>query len=495
MRPLTSRWETEASLWWLIAIAAFARLVSLGLYPVMDKTESRYAEIARKMAEMGDWVTPWFDHGVPFWGKPPLSFWMSAASFKVLGVSEFAARLPHWLGACAIAWLVWGWLAGRSRREAVIALALATGSAALFLAAGAVMTDIALALGTTMAMRGFWLGLQGDPASRLREQALFFVGMAIGLLAKGPIAAVLVGLPLAVWTLRFGKLGLVAREFRWLTGTLLTTMLVVPWYVLAELRTPGFLEYFLVGEHWHRFVTPGWQGDLYGSAHAFPRGSIWLFAIAAFLPWSVLIPVASLWWRRTVAPAPAADRPLRFYLLLWALTPCVFFSLAGNILWTYVLPGLPALAMLLALWLVRVPQGAQVNRLLAGGVAVMVLGICAAVVTINFSSLGETASTRDLVADYDLHREDGQALIFLQRRPASAAFYSRGRAEQVCCADELLSRLDHGAVFVAIADAQRDKLPEALVARLQRVSHRGHYELFRAGPEPSQDRGPPDAGP
>jgi len=495
VRRLTSRWETDASLWWMIAIAAVARLVSLGLYPVMDKTEARYAEIARKMAELGDWVTPWFDHGVPFWGKPPLSFWMSAASFKVLGVSEFAARLPHWLGGCAIAWLVWGWLVGRSRREAVISLALVTGSAALFLAAGAVMTDIALGLGTTMSMRGFWLGLHGDPAGRFREQALFFAGLAIGLLAKGPIAAVLVGLPLAVWTLRFGKLGLIAREFRWVSGLLLTTMLVVPWYVLAELRTPGFLEYFLIGEHWHRFVTPGWRGDLYGTAHAFPRGSIWLFAIAAFLPWSVLIPVASLWWRRTVAPAPAADRPLRLYLLLWALTPCAFFSLAGNILWTYVLPGLPALSMLLALWLARVPQGAQVNRLLAGGVGVMVLGIGAAVVAINVGSWGEEGSTRDLVTDYDLHREDGQALIFLQHRPASAAFYSRGRAEEVCCADELLARLAHAPVYVVIADAHRDKLPKALFARLHSVSHRGRYELFRSGPAPSQDRRAPAATP
>jgi hypothetical protein len=57
-----------------------------------------------------------------------------------------------------------------------------------------------------------------------------------------------------------------------------------PRYVLAELRTPGFLQYFLMGEHWHRFVTPGWTGDLSGKAHAFPRGSIWPFAIAACLP-------------------------------------------------------------------------------------------------------------------------------------------------------------------------------------------------------------------
>ncbi len=135
VRPPTSRWKSDAALWWMIATArrapGFARALS------SDGTDRvPLTRITRNMAETGDWVTPWFDHGVPFWGKPPLSFWMSAASFKVMGVSEFAARLPHWLGACAIAWLFWGWLARRSRREAVIALALAIGSAALFLAAG-----------------------------------------------------------------------------------------------------------------------------------------------------------------------------------------------------------------------------------------------------------------------------------------------------------------------------------------------------------------------
>jgi 4-amino-4-deoxy-L-arabinose transferase-like glycosyltransferase len=89
-----------------------------------------------------------------------------------------------------------------------------------------------------------------------------------------------------------------------------------------------------MGEHWHRFVTPGWTGDLYGKAHAFPRGSICLFAIAACLPWSVLLPIAGLRWRRAILPPPALDRPLRLYLVLWSLAPCVFFSLAGNILWT-----------------------------------------------------------------------------------------------------------------------------------------------------------------
>lgn len=332
MPPPKYRSTDHRSLWTVLAVAAVARLATLGLYPILDPTEARYAEIARKMAELGDWSTPWFDYGVPFWGKPPLSFWMTAASFKVLGVGAFAARLPHWLCGGLVAWAVWSWLARRSRSEAIYALALLTGSVVFFVSAGAVMTDMALALGTTLAMRGFWLALHGAPTERLREQCLFFLGMVIGLMAKGPVAAALVGVPIAIWALGAGDIGRVLRGIDWGRGLFLTAALVAPWYAWAEWRTPGFLEYFLVGEHWQRFVTPGWRGDLYGSGHASPPGSIWLFSAAAFLPWSLLLPVAAWRWRRATGPIAAEDRSLYGYLLLWALTPCVFFSLARNVL-------------------------------------------------------------------------------------------------------------------------------------------------------------------
>ena len=80
----------------------FLRVISLALYPLMDTTEGRYGEMARKMAEMSDWITPWFDVGVPFWGKPPLSFWMSALGIKIFGVNEFAVRFPQFLAALTI---------------------------------------------------------------------------------------------------------------------------------------------------------------------------------------------------------------------------------------------------------------------------------------------------------------------------------------------------------------------------------------------------------
>ena len=336
-------------LMWALVALLLMRITTLGLYPLLDTAEARYGEIGRKMLELNDWVTPWFDYGVPFWGKPPLSFWMTAASYKLFGVNEFSARLPHFLGALLVGWLIWDWSARRSRQEASYTIALLAGSAGFFVAAGAVMTDMALVLGITLTMRGFWLGLYGTEIVRKRERWLLFLGLAVGLLAKGPLVLVLVGLPIALWALVTGNVLTVLRSLPWLRGGLLTLVLAAPWYVLAERHTPGFLNYFLIGEHWHRFVTAGWQGDLYGHAHARPRGTIWIYALAAAFPWSLLLPIAALRWRKSRQTAPQTDRAeesWRLFLLLWGLTPFIFFTFAGNIIWTYVLPGIPALALL-----------------------------------------------------------------------------------------------------------------------------------------------------
>ena len=88
--------KSERTLWFILSSILLLRLLGLGVYPLMDTSEARYAEMARKMVELSDWVTPMFDYGVPFWGKPPLSFWTQAASMTVFGTNEFAARFPAW---------------------------------------------------------------------------------------------------------------------------------------------------------------------------------------------------------------------------------------------------------------------------------------------------------------------------------------------------------------------------------------------------------------
>src|SRR4051812_38032750 len=277
---------------WLLVLLGFAlvvRIATLGAYPLMDNTEARYAEIARKIVETGDWLMPQFKYGVPFWSKPPLSMWATAIAYLMLGVNEFAARLPSFLASLPVVWMTY-LLGTRSEgRDVGLRAAVVLVTTPLFLVcSGAVMTDPALFLGTTLSMAGFWQAMTGTGGVARAWGYAFFVGLAIGLLAKGPVGVVLTLAPVGLWTIWKGGIGNVWRRLPWLSGLALTIALAVPWYVLAERRTPGFLDYFLIGEHWKRFTESGWKGDMFGSAHSRPRGTIWLYALASTLPWSAL---------------------------------------------------------------------------------------------------------------------------------------------------------------------------------------------------------------
>ena len=201
---------------------------------------------------------------------------------------------------------------------------------------------------------------------------------------------------------------------------------------MAEARTPGFLEYFIVGEHWQRFVESDWQGDLYGHAHSFPRGTIWLFAILAFLPWSFVLPVIA--WKRRRAGAVGRRPTTRASLATCGLghsLPCVVFTLSGNILWTYVLPAMPALAMLAAMYLARTPGGAAPERTVALGVGFTALATVAVVAAFNLGGWDDHRSMKSLVSEYrSLTR--GEPLVFFRHiavlRLVLQRGHGRGRA-------------------------------------------------------------------
>ncbi|WP_417346970.1 ArnT family glycosyltransferase [Ferrimonas sp.] len=410
----------RSPLGWVLLLALAVRLISLGVYPLMDTTEARYGNMARLMVETGNWLTPQFDLGVPFWGKPPLHTWMSAGSAATLGMSEFALRLPHWLAGVAVLALMALFARRQGLSGLVCAMVLAT-CVIFAIAAGAVMTDIALTLGMTLAMVGFYLGWQG----RYRAGYLGFVGLAVGLLAKGPLVIVLVGLavvPFLIWQHRLSFLKVLWQRFPLVGGTAAMLVVAAPWYLAAEQATPGFLNYFLVGEHFLRFVESGWQGDLYGSAHDQPRGTIWVFWLMSALPWSLVLP--GLWWckgRRTLTP-------LQVFALCWMVSPMVLFTFAGNILPAYVLPGVPALALLVASMAEEKDQ-----RWLSATGMVLPLLLTAATLVLHFK-VGEERSDKALLAQAPGWN---QPLYYLGKRTFSGQYYSGGRAELVADADEL----------------------------------------------------------
>jgi len=463
----------------LLALLLLARLAAMAGLPLMDTTEARYGEIGRKMAELGDWVTPWHDAGVPFWGKPPLSFWLTAASMRLLGVNEFAARLPHLLCGLLIAALVWQFARRRAgEREALLATSVLLGSTLFFVSAGAVMTDAALVLCTTLAMFAFWFALDGRDAAERRWMGwLFFVAQGLGLLAKGPVAVVLSGLPILLWIVVEKRWQQAWRGLPWLRGSLLALAIAAPWYVLAELRTPGFLNYFLVGEHWHRFVTPGWTGDLYGHAHEFARGTIWGFAWGALLPWSVLLPLAAWHWRRTPA-APETQPSLRLYLLLSLLTPLVFFTAARNIIWTYALPSLPAAALLMAHWLAR--RSVRAEAWVAAGLLVSLAGAGIGFGRLAQEKRQEERSAKGLVNAYAAESSGDQPLMYVEHRPFSAAFYSRGRALQLKQLKDAVPHLGPTGGYLVVEQGQDPSALAAAGLQMQaRVGRYGNDELLR----------------
>ena len=482
--------RSSRMLWWTLAVVALLRLLTLGLYPLTDTTEARYAEVARKMVELNDWITPWYDYGVPFWAKPPLSTWLTAASLKLFGINEFAARLPYFLLAVLIAWLMWDWARRRSSREALLAVGLLSGTMLYFIASAAVMTDLALVLGTTLAMRGFWSAFDEPAVARPKEKWLLFIGLGIGMLAKGPIAVVLTGIPIVLWAVVTGNIFTTLKRLPWIRGGLLTVAIALPWYWIAEIRTPGFWEYFFIGEHWKRFTVTGWTGDKYGTAHATARGAIWLLALAACLPWTALLPFMAIGRKAALVPpaAPptpdeaAAKRSRRIYLLAWAVSPCLFFTMSGNILWTYVLPALPALAMLAGGWLAVDGRVRRVDALVAIGVVAMAVLIAAFFVNQQLADSWKTAKTA--VTQYQARNTRGLPLLFMGDLPYSASFYSQGKAKAVTGNAELATRLAKEGAFVALNPDQVKELTPALKAALKPEAKSGAFELYSASREP-----------
>lgn len=414
----------------LLAILVI-RLIAMWLVPLTDTTEARYAEIARKMLETGDWITPQFDYGVPFWAKPPLSTWVSALSMKFLGVNEFASRLPSLLCCLALLIFMYDWLKEHKKNIALLSVVILSTSFLFFGSAGLVMTDLCLIFASTLAMTSFWNAVVVNKGKVWGY--IFFISLAIGLLAKGPLILVLVGLPTGIWVLLNRQLKTVWVRLPWFTGTLLTFAIAAPWYYVAEQHTPGFLQYFIVGEHFSRFLISGWKGDMYGHAHSEPLGMIWLFLLFGFTPWIGLVAVYLVKYRRALSWTPIFNDSWLNYLTLWSSMPIIFFTFAHNIISPYVLPAMPACAILFAEFFVRFNRkdnkfNQKIIFLLS--MSIPALSIIALTVFYFKPELSPKRSEKDLVSKYQALRDNEKSLlIYYNVRVYSADFYSAGKAK------------------------------------------------------------------
>jgi len=444
---------------WVVFIAILIRVTSIGDYPLADPTEARYSEMARIMVETDNWLTPQFDYDVPFWGKPPLSIWASAASFKLLGVNEFSARLPSILIGLLILYLVF-YIARQQlgARAAWIALAFLSTDILFFILSGAVLMDPMMTLGITLSMVAFWQAM----LQRGRHWGyLFFVGLSIGLMSKGPVAVVLTGVPIVPWLIFSGQWRYLWQRIPIFSGTVLMLLLSVPWYLLAEQATPGFLEYFFIGEHWKRFTVPGWSGDLYGTAHTSKPGAIWVNWLAVAFPMSLILIAAltGLLWRKKTAAVSVLGEQWNLYLILWMLTPMLFFTFSGNILATYVLPGMPAAALLVAGLCQGQTSGAPARwwqkAIAATAIASLLVPLIYLwMVYVYIPPLSDKYSEKKLIEKFHQLNPQRQArLLYYYERPYSARFYTAGQVTLVENEAQIREGLNTPQpVFLAVPD-------------------------------------------
>jgi len=323
-----------------IILLLIFRFFLTGFIPLLDKTEARYAEIARLMYETNEWIVLQIDYGIPFWAKPPLSTWLSAISINLFGVNEIASRLPSFL-LCIVILIILGKLVKKSGSSFYLPAFILLTTPEFLIHLGVVSTDVTLTFSITLIMLSFWKAMTND--KKTYWNYLFFFAVGLGLLSKGPITIILTGPPIFIWCLLDKKRWKqVFTRLPWLIGLLITGITAIPWYILTEKKTPGFIDYFVVGEHFKRFLDTSWKGDLYGFAKTLPIGMIWVFLFIFAFPWIQILLVA-LWKNRKNI---FKDSWISF-LVLWLFWIPVFFTLTKSGLHTYILPSVIPMALLL----------------------------------------------------------------------------------------------------------------------------------------------------
>lgn len=438
--------------------------------PLNDVSEARYAEIARKMLETGNWVTPLHDYGVPFWAKPPLSTWLSAFSMKLFGINEFAARLPGLLLSVAVLWLVWRLVIKHSGSLiAMISTLVLAGTLYFFLDAGTVMTDPSLVFCVTLVIVAFWQALVDG---KTLWSYVFFIALGLGLLAKGPVAIVLPGMPLFCWVLLRNQWRNLWERLPWVKGILIMLVVALPWYIWAEIRTPGFLNYFIVGENFNRFLKPGWMGDKYGYAHQEYWGMIWIYAASGIFPWCLLGLAWFIKCRHNVCRVFDDNDGWLSYFFLCTVVPLFFFTFSSNIIYTYVFTSLPAFSIFFVEYWDRVGVMIRAKNLVLG--LSVIVGAIFLAATLAFNAIPEVVSKtqKPVVAAWlKQHPAAGNYLIYWDYKTEfSAQFYSRGKVKFAYSQKELCDLLqNHHEDYLAIHPSDIKEMSPVLLNKMDLI--------------------------
>lgn len=382
----------------VLGLLALWLLATIGLRPLMLPDEGRYAGVAFAMLG-GDWLTPHL-HGLPYFHKPPLMYWIDAAAMQVLGAHAFAARLAPALGAWVMGAALWFDLRRRSGvRAATIALAALATTPLFFGGAQFANHDMLVAGLLTVAIVCGARAIEADAAWR-RWSVAAWTAAALAVLAKGLIGVVLPALVLVPWLLAQGRWRALPRLLHPL-ALLAFAAVATPWFAAMALRHPGFLDYFFLEQHVRRYAQAG-----FNNVQPF-----WFFLpvlLLLALPWTLWLP--GLLRRRRLPPGT----PLALYAW-WVAAVVLFFSLPASKLVGYVLPALAPLAGLLGL-------AAAHGRAWRWALALAAVACVAIIVGV---ARHEGNSHRDIALELRQQLQPGDRVVFAGEPFFDVPFYAR----------------------------------------------------------------------
>ena len=346
--------RTRTDVLLLVAFCGFLFFYGLGAFGLLGADEPRYAQIAREMLDRSDWITPTLQ-GKPWLEKPALYYWQAMLSFRVAGVSDQTARLPAAFDAALLIAVIY-WFLRRFRPGSELDGALITASCAGVIGfARAAATDMPLAAAFSIALLAWYAWYE---SRRHIYLAAFYIALALGTLAKGPVAPALSAVIIFLFVA-------VKRDWRaiprtlWIPGIAVYLAVMLPWYIAVQLRNPEFFRFFILEHNLARFSL-----DVYHHHQPF-----WFYLpvfLLAMMPWTLALILAvgervRLVWAegKQAFSSPETSWPL--FLLIWMLVPILFFSASQSKLPGYILPAVPAGALLIAEYLASRGRGQFFN--------------------------------------------------------------------------------------------------------------------------------------
>ena len=340
----------------LVAFSGFLLFYGLGAFGLLGADEPRYAQVAREMLDRHDWVTPTLNSR-PWLEKPPLYYWQAMLSYRATRafgsanpVNEQTARFPGAFDAAIMIAAIYFYLR-RSHPDRELDGALITASCVGVIGfAHAASTDMPLTATFAISLLAWFAFYQerGLEKRRRLDLAIFYISLALGTLAKGPIAPALAAVVIILFVA-------VKRDWRtipetlWLPGIFLFFAVSLPWYIAVQMRNPQFFRVFILEHNLARFSS-----NVYHHPQPF-----WFYLpvfLLALMPWTIWLIAAIVERSRAILSDPkeafaSPDDSFALFLLIWMIVPVVFFSASQSKLPGYILPAVPAAALLVTEYL------------------------------------------------------------------------------------------------------------------------------------------------